>query len=57
MKKYKKIDKGVYEITSNDDIKVGVIKLEDIERSRDYYKTKHKEMDELYKLLSKTKGQ
>lgn len=54
--KYKKISENTFEVIENDDIKIGVIKLEDIEKTRDYYEAKFKEMDKLVKELKKMKG-
>ena len=51
--KYKKIAKDKFEQISEEENVVGVIKLTDIEKTRDYYFNKHKEIDDLVKLLNK----
>ena len=48
---YKKIKKGVFEKISDDERVEGIIKLEDIKKTRDYYDKKFKEMDDLFKIL------
>ena len=48
---YKKIKEGVFEKISDKERVEGIIKLEDIERTRDYYDGKFKEMDDLVKIL------
>lgn len=53
--KYKKIEEGVFEKISTEEVVEGIIKLEDIEKTRDYYFQKHKEMDDLVKELKKVK--
>ena len=52
---YKKIAKDTFEEISETLEVVGVIKLEQIEKTRDYYFNQHKKMDDLYKKLKKLK--
>lgn len=53
---YKKISEGVFEEISETSEVVGIVKLEQIEKTRDYYFNKYKEMEDLYKLLKKLKA-
>lgn len=48
---YKKIKEGVFEKISDEKRVEGIIKLEDIEKTRDYYDKQFKEMDDLVKIL------
>ena len=53
--KYRKIDKDTFERISNKDVVESRFKLKSIKDTREYYKEKHKEMDDLLKLLEALK--
>jgi len=52
---YKKVKEGVFEEISETSEVVGIVELKSIEKTRDYYFNKHKEMDDLVKELKKLK--
>lgn len=53
--KYRKISEGVFEEISETEEVVGIVKLEDLEHSRDIFAEKLNRIDELIKLLKKLK--